>query len=100
MAHLIDTLRSQPTFVLAVACVVLALLCMALVARIERLKDRLHVAKAAAEDAARAAAMAAPGGIDPDVVVELLRSGERPTLDAVYATMQRRTTGEGRRGAA
>ena len=75
---------------LAALAIVLALLCMAMVARIERLKDRLHVAQAAAEDAARAAALAAPGGIDPDVVVEILRSGEKPTLDAVYATMQRR----------
>jgi hypothetical protein len=77
--------------------IVLALLCLAMLARIERLKDRLHVAQAAAEDAARAAALAAPGGIDPDVVVELLRSGERPTLDAVYATMQQRAAGGKRR---
>lgn len=95
MAHLIDTIRNQPAYALGVLSVVLALLCMALVARIERLKDRLHVAKAAAEDAARAAAMAAPGGIDPEVVVEILRAGERPTLDAVYATMQRRSAGDG-----
>ncbi len=69
---------------------ILALLCVVLVARIERLKDRLHVAKAAAEDAAQAAALAAPGGIDPDVVAELLRAGQRPTLDAVYQAMQLR----------
>ncbi len=75
---------------------VLALLCVVLVARIERLKDRLHVAKAAAEDAAQAAALAAPGGIDPDVVAELLRTGERPTLDAVYTAMQRRAGSRGR----
>lgn len=82
---------------LGALAIVLALLCLAMLARIERLKDRLHVAQAAAEDAARAAALAAPGGIDPDVVVELLRSGERPTLDAVYATMQQRTAGDRRR---
>ncbi len=75
---------------------VLALLCVVLVARIERLKDRLHVAKAAAEDAAQAAALAAPGGIDPEVVAELLRTGERPTLDAVYTAMQRRAGSRGR----
>jgi hypothetical protein len=91
--HFFDTLRSQPAIPLGALAVVLALLCLAMLARIERLKDRLHVAQAAAEDAARAAAMAAPGGIDPDVVVEILRSGERPTLDAVYATMQRRSAG-------
>jgi hypothetical protein len=95
--HFFDTLRGQPTILLGALAVVLALLCLAMLARIERLKDRLHVAQAAAEDAARAAAMAAPGGIDPDVVVEILRSGERPTLDAVYATMQRRTAGSTKR---
>lgn len=98
MSQVIDTLRGQPALVLGGIAIVLALLCIAMVARVERLKDRLHVAQAAAEDAARAAALAAPGGIDPEVVVELLRSGERPTLDAVYATMQRRAEGLSGRG--
>ncbi|HEX4579775.1 MAG TPA: hypothetical protein VH498_07215 [Candidatus Dormibacteraeota bacterium] len=97
LTTIIDTLRSQPAYTLGVVAIVLALLCMAMVARIERLKDRLRVAQSAAEDAARAAALAAPGGIDPEVVVELLRTGERPTLDAVYATMQRRNSGDTRR---
>jgi hypothetical protein len=88
--HLIDTVRAQPIWAIAALAVVLALLCIALIARIERLKDRLHVAQAAAEDAAKAAALAAPGGIDPDVVADILRKGERPTLDGVYATMQGR----------
>lgn len=96
MSHLIDTLRTQPTIMLGTLTIVLALLCAAMLARIERLKDRLHVAQSAAEDAARAAALAAPGGIDPEVVVDLLRSGERPTLDAVYATMQGRKAGSPR----
>ena len=90
---MIDTLRGQPVLLLGGIALVLALLCIVMVARMERLKDRLHVAQAAAEDAARAAALAAPGGIDPQVVVELLRAGERPTLDTVYATMQRRAQG-------
>lgn len=90
---MIDALRGQPIVLLGSLATLLALLCLVMIARIERLKDRLHVAQAAAEDAARAAALAAPGGIDPEVVVELLRAGERPTLDAVYATMQRRTGG-------
>jgi hypothetical protein len=96
MSHVIDTLRTQPTIMLGTLTIVLALLCAAMLARIERLKDRLHVAQSAAEDAARAAALAAPGGIDPEVVVEILRSGERPTLDAVYATMQGRNAGSPR----
>jgi putative intracellular protease/amidase len=90
LQHFIDVVRSQPIWAIAALAVVLALLCIALIARIERLKDRLHVAQAAAEDAAKAAALAAPGGIDPDVVADILRKGERPTLDGVYATMQGR----------
>lgn len=90
VGSVIDTLRGQPILLLGSLAAVLALLCLVMIARVERLKDRLHIAQAAAEDAARAAALAAPGGIDPEVVVDLLRKGERPTLDAVYATMQRR----------
>lgn len=94
--HIIDTLRGQPVLGIGAVTVILALLCVVLVARVERLKDRLHIAKAAAEDAAQAAALAAPGGIDPDVVAELLRTGQRPTLDAVYDAMQRRAGSRGR----
>ncbi len=96
MQHVIDTVRGQPVIMVGTVALILALLCVVLVARIERLKDRLHVAKAAAEDAAQAAALAAPGGIDPEVVAELLRTGERPTLDAVYTAMQRRAGTRGR----
>ncbi len=90
LQHIVDTIRTQPAVGIGAVATILAVLCIVLVARIERLKDRLHIAKAAAEDAAQAAALAAPGGIDPDVVAELLRTGERPTLDAVYVAMQRR----------
>jgi hypothetical protein len=90
LQHIVDAVRTQPVIAVGALAVVLALLCIVLIARVERLKDRLHIAKAAAEDAAKAAALAAPGGIDPEVVADLLRTGERPTLDAVYATMQQR----------
>lgn len=88
MQQFVDTLRSQPVYGLALLTALLALMCAVLLARIERLKDRLHLARAAAEDAARTAALAAPGGIDPDIVLDFLRRGERPTLDAIYAAMQ------------
>jgi hypothetical protein len=94
--HIIDTIRGQPVIAIGAVAVVLTLLCIALAARVERLKDRLHIAQSAAEDAAKAAALAAPGGIDPDVVADLLRMGERPTLDAVYANMQQRAGNRGR----
>ena len=97
MQHILDTLRSNPAIGLALLTALLALMCAVQLARIERLKDRLHVARAAAEDAARAAALAAPGGIDDEVVLDLLSRGERPTLDNVYAAMQRRTASAGTR---
>lgn len=96
LQHIVDTVRGQPVIMVGLVALILALLCVALVARIERLKDRLHIAKAAAEDAAQAAALAAPGGIDPDVVADLLRTGERPTLDTVYTAMQQRAGIRGR----
>lgn len=96
LQHIVDTVRGQPIIMVGAVALILALLCVALVARVERLKDRLHVAQGAAEDAAQAAALAAPGGIDPDVVADLLRTGERPTLDAVYTAMQQRVGSRGR----
>jgi hypothetical protein len=96
LRSIVDGVRDHPVVVVGALAMVLALLCVALIARVERLKDRLHVAKAAAEDSAKAAALAAPGGIDPDVVADLLRVGERPTLDIVYDQMQQRARGRGR----
>jgi len=96
LQSIIDSVRGHPVVVVGALAVVLALLCGALIARVERLKDRLHIAQAAAEDSAKAAALAAPGGIDPDVVADLLRVGERPTLDIVYEQMQQRAGGRGR----
>ena len=93
MQSFINTLRSNPALGLSFLCAVLALVCALLLVRIERLKDRLHHATVAAEDAARAAALAAPGGIDEEVVIDILSRGERPTLDNVYAAMQRRDPG-------
>jgi hypothetical protein len=63
-------------------------LCFFLFTRITGLRKRLDVAIRSAEDAARAAALASPGGIDPEVVIALLRSGQPVTLDAVYAEME------------
>lgn len=98
LQHFLDSLRSNPTLGLELLCALLALVCALLLVRVERLKDRLHRARIAAEDAARAAALAAPGGIDEEVVVEMLNRGERPTLDNVYAAMQRREAANRRAG--
>ena len=50
----------------------------------------MKAAQAAALKSARAAALAAPGAIDPEAVLALLRQGHAPTLDNVYAMMRRR----------
>jgi hypothetical protein len=50
----------------------------------------MKAAQAAALESARAAALAAPGAIDPEAVLALLRQGHAPTLDNVYAMMRRR----------
>jgi len=61
-----------------------------LMRKIVHVRHEVDHARAAAEDAARAAALAAPGGIDPEAVIEVLRRGIPATLDNVYAVMRRR----------
>jgi hypothetical protein len=53
-------------------------------------RHEMKAAQAAALESARAAALAAPGAIDPEAVLALLRLGHAPTLDNVYAMMRRR----------
>jgi len=74
--------------ILGVIVLIEAAACAFFLRRIRRLQKHLEVAVLAAEDAARAAALASPGGIDPEVVISLLRSGQPVTLDAVYAYME------------
>ena len=58
--------------------------------KIKHLRRNLDEARHAAEEAARAAALAHPGSIDPEAVIEVLRRGIPPTLDNVYSVMRRR----------
>lgn len=58
--------------------------------RMHRAQARLRDARTAAEQAARAAALAAPGGIDPEIVLAILNQGIPPTLDNVYELTQQR----------
>jgi hypothetical protein len=62
--------------------------------RLRRTQALLKKAQAAAEEAARAAALAAPGGIDPEIVLAILNQGLPPTLDNVYMLTQQRKTAE------
>ena len=77
--------------ILVVVVLIEAAVCAYFLRRVRQLQKRLEVAVAAAEDAARAAALASPGGIDPEVVISLLRSGQPVTLDAVYAYMEKQS---------
>jgi hypothetical protein len=77
--------------ILGVIVLIESAVCAIFLRRLRRLQKRLEVAVAAAEDAARAAALASPGGIDPEVVISLLRSGQPVTLDAVYAHMEKQS---------
>jgi uncharacterized protein (UPF0333 family) len=77
--------------VLAVITAVCVVLSYFMFRRMQQADDRLRKARAAAEEAARAAAMAAPGGIDPEIVLAILNQGMAPTLDNVYQLSQRRT---------
>jgi|SRR5207302_9285193 len=74
---------------LCALAVVQGLICAALLRGLRQAREGLIAARSAAEEAARAAALAAPGAIDPEVVLTLLREGHAPTLDNVYAIMQR-----------
>lgn len=85
-----NALRANVVVVLAVLALLLGTLCAYLLRRLQRTQAQLTRARSAAEEAARAAALAAPGGIDPEAVLEVLRRGVAPTLDNVYASMHRR----------
>ncbi len=89
-----DFIRSHDVLVVACLAVLEGFFCALLLRRVERMKARLRVAVAAAEDAARAAALSLPGGIDPEVVISLLRSGRPTSLESVYQLMEQQTARE------
>ncbi len=94
MDPVLDLIRNHGVLFIAGLAIVEGFLCVVLLRKIERLKARLKVAVAAAEDAARAAALAAPGGIDPEIVIQLLRSGKPASLEAVYQLMEQQMAAE------
>jgi hypothetical protein len=76
--------------ILAVLAAVTTLLAYFMYLRMRTAQRRLVKAQAAAEEAARAAALAAPGGIDPEIVLAILNQGLPPTLDNVYMLTQQK----------
>jgi hypothetical protein len=81
--------QDHAVLLLSALAVLEGLMCAALLRGLRYSREALRSAESAAEDAARAAALAAPGAIDPEVVLTLLREGRAPTLDNLYAIMQR-----------
>ena len=87
---ILHVLRDNAAIIAGVIAVVALLLNVLLSRRIRRLRESLAESRGAAEESARLAALAHPGGIDPEAVIEVLRRGIPPTLDNVYSVMRRR----------
>lgn len=83
-----STLSRDSTSVLVLIIAVEAIIIVALISRQVRLHRTLAKARKLAEDSAKAAALAVPGGIDPEVVMNLLKAGKPVTVDTVYAAME------------
>ena len=84
-----NVLRDNAVTLLSLLAVLEGALAVLLLRRCRNAEARLVIAIEAAEDAARAAALAAPGGIDPEVVIDLIRQGRTATLDTIHDLMER-----------
>lgn len=91
MSHqVVSWIQDHSVLILAALAVVEGIICLALLRMARHARHEMKAAQAAALESARAAAMAAPGAIDPEAVLALLRQGHAPTLDNVYSMMRRR----------
>jgi hypothetical protein len=88
--QVVSWIQDHSVLILAGLAVVEGLICLGLLRMARHARHEMKAAQAAALESARAAAMAAPGAIDPEAVLALLRQGHAPTLDNVYAMMRRR----------
>ena len=94
MSSVITIVTGHATVLLAGVAIVEGVLAAWLIRRIDDMRMRLRRARDAADQAARAAALAAPGAIDPEIVIQLLRAGQGVTLDAVHDLMAQRDRAE------
>ena len=94
MNSVISVVTDHATILLAGVAIIEGVLAAWLIRRIDDMRMRLRRARDAADQAARAAALAAPGGIDPEIVIQLLRSGQTVTLDVVHDLMEQRELAE------
>jgi len=88
--QLVSWIQDHSVLILAGLAVVEGLICLGLLRNARHARHEMKAAQAAALESARAAALAAPGAIDPEAVLALLRQGHAPTLDNVYAMMAHR----------
>lgn len=88
--QVVSWIQDHSVLILAALAVLEGIICTSLLRMARHARREMKAAQAAAIDAARAAALAAPGAIDPEAVLALLRQGHAPTLDNVYAMMRRR----------
>ncbi len=95
MNAVINAVTGHATIVLAVVAILEGVLAAFLIRRIDDMRMRLRRARDAADQAARTAALAAPGGIDPEIVIHLLHSGQAVTLDVVHDLMAHRERTDG-----
>jgi len=90
----INIVTDHATILLAAVAIIEGVLAAWLIRRIDDMRMRLRRAREAADQAAHSAALAAPGAIDPEIVIQLLRSGQAVTLDVVHELMERRERAE------
>jgi hypothetical protein len=93
--QVVSWIQDHSVLILAGLAVVEGIICLALLRMARHARHEMKAAQAAALESARAAALAAPGAIDPEAVLALLRLGHAPTLDNVYAMMRRRENESG-----
>ena len=97
MSSVLGFLTGHAAWFFAGAAVVEGILAAWLIRRNDELRMRLQRTRGLAEEAARTAALAAPGGIDPEIVIQLLRSGQSATLDVVRDLTIQAELGDGPR---
>jgi hypothetical protein len=88
--QVVSWIQDHSVLILAALAVVEGIICLALLRMSRHARREMKAAQTAALESARAAALAAPGAIDPEAVLALLRQGHAPTLDNVYSMMRRR----------
>jgi hypothetical protein len=93
----ISIVTGHATILLAVLAILEGILAAWLFRRNDEMRLRLRRAREAADQAARAAALAAPGAIDPEIVIQLLQSGQSVTLEMVHSLMEQRERAEAAR---